>query len=322
MHAICERFLRFFLLLMSSDTSSLRYHWRVYGHDSILAALERHMRENNIAHSYLFSGPREVGKFTVAKTMAHILQCERDFCHTCLTCQHIEKGIHTETLEFRDNGESLTIDMIRDLLARLSLVPQGRYKIVLLERIERMTLDAANCLLKSLEEPTPRTIFFLTTDALREVPATVVSRCRVMHFASNTPEQLCDILAERYPDADDETRRLVSELSLGRFGAAFKIMDDPALKDFYISLYRDMYRFFEFRNLFERMTYVQQFLEDKDRLLIFLEVLTHVARKRLLEASGDPSSFLDILENIRRAQFALRHHVNPRLALENLMLCL
>lgn len=279
------------------------------------------MRDENISHSYLFSGPREVGKFTVAKTMAHILQCEQDFCHKCLTCQHIEKGIHSETLEFRDDGETLTIDMMREMIARLYLIPQGRYKIVLLERIERMTRDAANCLLKVLEEPTPRTIFFLTTDSLREVLPTVVSRCRVMHFASNTPEQLYDILLERHPDADSETLHLVSELSMGRFGAAFKIMDDPELKDFYISLYRDIHRFFEFNNLFERMVYVQQFIEDKDRLLIFLEVLTQIVRKRLLEANGDIIASLGALESIQHTQLALRHHVNPRLALENLMLC-
>lgn len=297
-----------------------RYRWRVVGNETLLGQLESDITQHNLAHAYIFSGPPEIGKRTVAVTLAHILQCENDFCHDCKICMQISKGIHSETIEFRDDGEQLGIDPMRDLVTRLNLTPAAKYKIVIIERAERMTLEAANCLLKTLEEPPAQTLFLLTTDNIRELLPTVISRCRTLGMRLCDEQELFTFLKEKYFDVDDNTLRLVCELSLGRPGVAFKILEDPEIMRFYKSLYQDLSRFFEFNNAFERMVYLQDFIEDKDRITIFLDIFTHLTRRKLLAGGGDTARYLRLIDAISFTKLALRQHVNSRLALENLML--
>ncbi len=297
-----------------------RYRWRVVGNEALLNQIESDITQNNLAHAYIFSGPPEIGKRTIALTLAHILQCENDFCHDCKICMQISKGIHSETIEFRDDGEQLGIDAMRDLVFRLNLTPAAKYKIVIIERAERMTTEAANCLLKTLEEPPAQTLFILTTDNIRELLPTVISRCRTLGMRLCEEQELLTFLKEKYFDVDESTLELVCELSLGRPGVAFKILEDPEIMRFYKSLYQDLSRFFEFNNVFERMVYLQDFIEDKNRITIFLDIFTHLTRRKLLAGTGDPARYLQLIDAISFTKLALRQHVNSRLALENLML--
>lgn len=305
-------------------THGLRYRWRIVGHRHMLEQIERDITDDNLAHAYLLSGPPQVGKYTVAKTLAHILQCERDFCHTCATCSEIDKGIHSDTIEMRDDGDTISVEMMRDLIARLSLTSSTRYKIVLIERIERMTKEAANCFLKTLEEPTPHTMFLLTTDTVREVLPTVVSRVRVLSFGTCDKEALVEHLSGEYASGeravDRDALALISELSLGRPGIAFKLLENPELLDFYKSLYRDLSRFLAFNNVFERMAYVQPLIDDKERIGIFLDIFTHIVRKELLHNPTNGRRYVAILDSIDFTRRGFKHHVNPRLALETLMI--
>lgn len=302
-----------------------RYRWHIVGHLPLLEQLEKDIRDGGLAHSYIFAGPPQIGKRTVAVTLAHILQCEQDYCHDCITCSQIDKGIHSETSEYRDDGEALGIDAVRDLLNRLYLTPSAAYKIVIIERAERMTVEAANCLLKMLEEPPPQTIFMLTTDNIRDLLPTVISRSRVLNFGTCSESELLDFLKERYMGEDPAKLALACELSLGRPGVAFKILEDPEMMDFYIKLYRDITRFFAFDNVFERLAYLQDLIEDTQKIDIFLDIFTHLARKKMLEAGAGAGSetgarYLALLDNVTSAKTALRQHVNPRLLLENIML--
>lgn len=312
----CDEYLFTIIIL----TSSLRYHWRIVGHLPLLKQLERDISGANLPNAYIFSGPPEVGKRTVTMTLAHILQCERDYCHDCPTCTQITKGIHSETIEFRDDGEQLGIEPIRDLIARLSLTPSAKYKIIIIERAERMTTEAANCLLKILEEPPPQTLFMMTTDSLRELLPTVVSRCRVLHFQPCHERELKDFLSEKYLGEDERKLDLVCELSLGRPGVAFTLLEDPQMMDFYTSLYRDLSRFLEFNNMFERFAYLQEIVEDRQKIGIFLDIFTNIVRKKMISEPQSHRRYVCLIELIYATKSALRHYVNPRLLLENMML--
>lgn len=297
-----------------------RYRWHIVGHLPLLEQLEKDIQTSSLAHSYIFAGPPEIGKRTVAVTLAHILQCEHDFCHDCVTCSQITKGIHSETIEFRDDGETLGIDVIRELLNRLYLTPSAPYKIVIIERAERMTTEAANCLLKMLEEPPPQTLFMITTDNIRELLPTVISRSRTLNFQTCSQQELMDFLSLEYMDREPKTLELACELSLGRPGVAFKILKDPDMMEFYTMLYRDINRFFAFNNIFERFAYLQDLIEDSHKVGIFLDIFTHLARKKMLEGGENGAKYLALLDKIASSKTALRQHVNPRLLLENIML--
>jgi DNA polymerase-3 subunit delta' len=162
----------------------MKYNWSIIGHEKQLLQIEKDLESGNLAHAYLLSGPNSVGKNTVAKKMAGILQCENDFCHNCNACTQIEKGCHVDTVVFEDDGESIKIETVRKILERLSMTRQAPYKILLVQSLERMGVEAANSFLKMLEEPPERTVFIMTTDNVRLILPTILSRVRVVQFNS------------------------------------------------------------------------------------------------------------------------------------------
>ena len=129
------------------------YDWNIIGHKKQLEMLESDIESGSLAHAYLLCGPGHVGKYTVAKKLASILQCENNFCGKCPTCIQIRKGQHLDTMEFENNREALKINQIREVIARCNMSSQSKYKIIILQSIGRMTTEAGNALLKTLEEP-------------------------------------------------------------------------------------------------------------------------------------------------------------------------
>ena len=300
----------------------MHYNWKIIGHEKLLENLENDIRGGNLAHAYLFIGPEKVGKYVVAKTMAHILQCANNFCHDCPTCVQIEKSSHPETIEFQDDSESIKIDQMRDVILRLNMTSSMPYKILLIDRIERMTMEAANCLLKTLEEPPPQTLFLFTASNVRDVIPTILSRVRIVPFHHCNEKLLNEKLREMYPDGDEETLEQVCSFAIGKPGTAFHLMRDPDLLALYRKIYQTLLRFLEGSSVFERFCFVQDFVEDSKKLEHFLNIFVHLVRAQLLRDPLNHVHFTGILERIDFARFALRHNANAKLILEHLMLSL
>ncbi|KKT19207.1 MAG: polymerase III, delta-prime subunit protein [Candidatus Peregrinibacteria bacterium GW2011_GWA2_43_8] len=93
------------------------YKWPIIGHEEQLKRLEADLKNGHLAHAYIFVGPDKVGKFLVAKTLAGILQCPNNYCRSCPTCVQVMKGVHLDTIEMRDDGESIKIERVRALIA-------------------------------------------------------------------------------------------------------------------------------------------------------------------------------------------------------------
>lgn len=297
----------------------MKYTWRIIGHEKLTKSLEDDMVSGNISHAYLFAGPEKVGKFTVARTFAHILQCENNFCHTCKTCMQIDKNSHPDTIVSRDEENSIGIDEIRDLIRRLNMSAQGKYKIFIAENIERMTEEAGNCLLKTLEEPPENTIFLFTAIFLKRVMPTILSRVRILKFHHCPEEALIKHLKNLYPETDEETIQQVSKFSLGKPGVAFDLMNDPQLVSYYKALYNDLQRFLDHGGIFDRFMYIKEAEDNPKKINDILDILTHIIRSRLL--SGDvKKSYTNVLDRIDYTNFLLKRNINTKLALENLML--
>ncbi len=294
----------------------MKYNWSIIGHEKQLQQLEKDIASGNLAHAYLLSGPNSVGKNTVAKKMAGILQCENDFCHSCNTCLQVGKGCHVDTSHFEDNGESIKIEEIRKIVERLGMTRQAKYKILLIQSLERMTTEAANSFLKMLEEPPERTIFIMTTDNVRLILPTILSRVRVVKFNSVSPVYLREKLLELYPDSDKEAIETVSLLSMGKTGKAVHLMEHPDSLADYLKIYHDIQNFLGYRSVVERFSYVEDLLASEGKMDIFMEILTHVLRGKMLERGGHVKD----LSKIDEAAMLLKKNVNARLILENLML--
>ncbi len=298
----------------------MKYNWSIIGHEKQLSQIEKDLESGNLAHAYLLSGPNSVGKNTVAKKMAGILQCENDFCHNCNACTQIEKGCHVDTVVFEDDGESIKIETVRKILERLSMTRQAPYKILLVQSLERMGVEAANSFLKMLEEPPERTVFIMTTDNVRLILPTILSRVRVVQFNSVSQGYLKEKLESLYPERDKETLETVSLLSMGKTGKAVHLMEHPESLAEYLKIYHDIQNFFAYRSIVERFSYIEEMAEDPKKIETFINILTHVVRSQMLERKEDSPKQIKALSKINEAAMLLKKNVNVRLVLENLML--
>ena len=300
----------------------MKYNWSIIGHKKQLFQIEQDISSGNLAHAYLLTGPNSVGKSTVSKKLAGILQCENNFCHKCSTCLQIQKGSHLDTIELKDNKESLKIGEVRSLIERLNMTRQSSYQIVLIQTIERMTIEAANSFLKILEEPPPRTIFIMTTNNVRSLLPTIISRVRTIKFGTVSYEFLNKKLHELYSDFDDETINQVCLFSLGKTGKAMHLMENPDSLANYIKVYHDVQNFLDHKNVADRFSYVEDCVAEPSQIEIFLNILTHVLRSKILEGASKTKRHIKTLLKIDDAGILLKKNVNSRLVLENLMLSL
>lgn len=303
----------------------MKYKWPVLLHEKPLLLLEEDIRQNRLSHAYLFDGPSEIGKTLVARVFAQILQCPHDFCRTCHTCRHIEKGQHIDTIELLDDGESLKIEQIRELLSHLTTTHSGRHKIVFIQNMDRIVTEAANTLLKTLEEPIPGVIFIMTSTQSHLLLDTILSRCRVVSFHPMPEKMILDSLKQR-SELDASTLEMMAAFSMGRPGRAMKFVDDPEHFRFYQDIYQQILKMLERSTLTERMVYADELGKDTPKIEAFLELFTHVVRGFMLrKLAGESISYsfeqlFAIIEYLKEARFELNHNLNSKMVMEKLMI--
>lgn len=206
--------------------------WQVRGQDKILALLDRSLEEHNIAHSYLLAGPRHVGKRTLALNLAQALNCDdpQPPCGQCHSCHRILEDKHADVTTLSlDSKVEIGIDDIRELQHLANLPPyEGKCKIFIIEDAEYMSTEAANSLLKILEEPPPRVVWLLlATEESRLLP-TITSRCQRLELKPIPLEQIQKILTSSY-NVDLDKAKLLARLCHGCLGWAISALADDSL---------------------------------------------------------------------------------------------
>ena len=158
----------------------------VVGQEHVMQTLRNALRENRVAHAYLFAGPRGTGKTSTARILAKALNCtapeaERP-CDKCPTCVAISEGRMLDLIEI-DAASNNSVDDIRELRDKVGFRPsEGSYKIYIIDEVHMLSNSAFNALLKTLEEPPPHARFILATTEPHKIPATVLSRCQRFDF--------------------------------------------------------------------------------------------------------------------------------------------
>jgi len=187
------------------------------GNRRIIDRLRTKLREDRFPHGVIFSGPEGVGKHTCALMVAKALNCTNaqpaDFCDQCSSCRKTESGTHPDvvTISIEDDATQIKIAQIRQVLSVLELQPlEGRNKIFIIDPANSLNTEAANALLKGLEEPPENSLFVLIAVNVHELLMTVRSRCQVYNF---TPQTLDEI--RRHGISDELTVRW-SQGSIGR----------------------------------------------------------------------------------------------------------
>jgi DNA polymerase-3 subunit gamma/tau len=203
------------------------------GQEHVAQALVNALESGRVAHAYLFTGARGVGKTSAARILAKALNCEKGPtptpCDTCESCRAIADGQDVDVVEI-DGASNNRIDEARDLRQNVGFRPtRGRYKIYIIDEVHMLTTQAFNALLKTLEEPPPHVKFILATTDVQKIPITILSRCQRFDFAHVGPgkilEQLKAIVKREGHEAEEDALRLVARRANGSMRDSQSLLD-------------------------------------------------------------------------------------------------
>ncbi|MBI2865579.1 MAG: DNA polymerase III subunit delta' [Chloroflexi bacterium] len=330
--------------------------WTVVGHTKAVGLLDRAAKSGRVSHAYLLAGPPQVGKMPLALNFAQALSCyaEDRPCQTCPACARVLAGKHPDvqiigltadekSREGRLHKE-IRIDQIRAIQHMAALRPyEGRYKVFIVDGAERLSEEASNSLLKTLEEPPPHVILILLTVNDKLLLQTVLSRCLKVDLRPLPLATVEQALVERWQVERDEAKRL-ARLSGGRLGWALSVRLNGELLQQRAARIRSMVELLEatrnerlaaasdLATLYGRsrdavdevlallsgwwrdLLLVKGGCSDRTANIDWADELAEVARQRTLEQI---TAFIDL---IRETRVRLSQNVNARLALEVLLL--
>lgn len=275
--------------------------------------LKNSLRSNHLHHAYLFYGPSGCGKALTAKVYAQALNCqefEGGGCGKCFSCRLIEDGTHPDVIRLLPLKEEFSIKQVREIKRELSYKPiMGRRKVCVLLGVERLTREAANALLVSLEEPPPEVTFIMSTTSPYRLLPTLLSRCQPIRFGSLPKEKIEEALLSWGFSKD--AIPLMTTLCEGSLGRAKEYIDNEILKR--EGIITTSLRNIEeggFRSVFEIAEVI-----SKGRVLEDLILILSILRR-----SFEPWVLLPIMEGIVEIERGIRSHTNIQLALEVLFL--
>jgi DNA polymerase-3 subunit delta' len=285
-------------------------NWNLLGHQWAVDLLRAQIQRGALSHAYLFTGPSGVGRRTLALRFAQALLCPEspapgDPCGTCRTCRQIEAMQYPDltVVQADKEGGVLKVEQVREVRQSLSLKPyQSRYRVALFLRFEEANPSAANALLKTLEEAPSHALLLLTADSPDSLLPTIVSRCQVLRLRPLPLETVEAALRQR--GAEAETARLLAHLAEGRPGAAFRLLDAPAVLDFRRQRLDELHHLLTASRV-EKFAYAERLTDRKhaekerprETLLLWLSYWRDV----LLAASGTSAPLMNVdrVEEIR-----------------------
>jgi DNA polymerase-3 subunit delta' len=206
----------------------------IYGHEKQKVILKQALAQNRVGHSYLFSGIDAAGKKTLALEFAKVINCEKadeihDSCGECSACLKISRNNHPDIFFIEAEGQFIRINAIREIQEQMTFKPmEGRRRVFVIDNADKMNDQAANALLKTLEEPSPANILILVTAKPYTLPSTIISRCRHMRFNPLSINTVAKFLIERM-NMEKENALLLAGLSGGSIGQALELNKDDVI---------------------------------------------------------------------------------------------
>lgn len=295
------------------------------------AIISEQIRNNKIPHAYIFMGENGIGKNTTALEFAKILNCTiNDYtktdigaCNHCIACEQINKGsypdLHIINFEKQaeileedvDKQKTLKIDIIRYMQKQVYMkTSEGKWKFFILEPAEKMTTAAANCLLKTLEEPPENTIIILIAKHKETIPVTIASRSQTVFFQPLPSNEIANYLQEQH-SLNPENSSKIASLSDGSIEKAEMLMLNT--QNEYSTLWTEL----NSRKLaaVDILNKSKQIAKDRKSVLEAIDIMIESAVKNFRR---EPYKYTDVIEKIIESRKYLNQNVNPNTVLDDL----
>jgi len=321
--------------------------WQVIGQDKILSLLDYSLKADAVAHAYLLVGPRHVGKGTLAINLAQALNCDGPElpCGQCRSCQRILEGKHADVTPIGlDSKTEIGIDDIRGLQRLANLPPyEGKCKVFIIDDAEYLSTEAANSLLKILEEPPPGVVWLLLAAEEERLLPTITSRCQRLELKPVPSERVQEVLVNSY-NVDANKAKLLTQLCHGRLGWAVSALAHDDILEQRAQRIAKLLSL-STASLEQRFAYAQelasQFSQDRRAGAEIIEIWLDWWRDLMLIKGGCQEAIINVdyettleeqakgltlgeikgfLANLGLLQEEISKNVNPRLAWEWLML--
>ncbi len=322
-------------------------NWDLLGHEWAVQLLKGQIAGGRLRHAYLFTGPDGVGRRTLALRLAQALNCTNppapgEFCGECRACRGFAAAQHADLLplERLEGDREIKVDAVRELSRSLSRTPlEARVQVALLLNFQEASEEAANALLKTLEEPNPSVLLCLSAPDADSLPATIVSRCELLRLRPLSNEQLAKALQVRLKLASDQAI-LLAGLSDGLPGKALRLHEDAAALE-QRATWLDSGEQLLSASRVQRFAFAEKTSKDREalraQLLVWLsfwrDVVLLAARSSAALSNPDRAQQVSALAEklpllaaqgaltaIERTLAQLNTNVNARLAMEVLLL--
>lgn len=326
------------------------FNWPLVGNTNITEFLSKSITNNNIAGSYIFCGPADLGKTTTANYFAKALICASKAigagklpCGGCSSCKQFEKGLYSDyyLIEKDLEKKNISIEQIREFIRKLGMASfLNSYKIGVIRNAECLSIEAANALLKTLEEPQARVVAILITSHLDALPDTILSRSQIFEFKPVKTDLIYDYLLER--GAKRSQAKDLARLSAGRPALAVKFLENQDFYNEYLASVKAFLRLPQ-SDINERLALVENLIgktagqESAGLACGILEIWRGAARDLLLKSCKqdyltrnflvieemekcriNTVGLLALFDNLELGKKYLSANVNPKLVLENI----
>jgi len=209
----------------------------IVGQERVIKILTKSLKENKVSSSYIFVGSEGTGKKLVAIEFSKAVNCLNlskgsEACENCQSCTEISKQFSPDLKIIEPIKNSIKIEQIREMRKEIGLKPfKNKKKIYIIDKAEKMTLEASNCLLKTIEEPPYYAIIILICSKIDSILPTIFSRCQILNFGLITSLKIKELLLNKVNNLEKEKAEIISKLAQGSIGKAFKLAID---KEYFI----------------------------------------------------------------------------------------
>lgn len=285
---------------------------KIIGNDKIKEMLYKSVKDKKTSHSYLFVGIEGIGKKEIAKEFAKMLLCINDnkYCNTCKSCIEFDSNNNPDFLYIEPDGNSVKIEQIRYIQRKIQEKPIiSNKKVYIINDADKMTIEAQNCLLKTLEEPPEYSTIILIGSNENMFLSTIKSRCMIIHFSKIEDEKIRKYLEEKYELKDISTNML--EIFQGSIGKAILLKDKKEQYEKIELIIKSISQ----KSIIDILNMSEILYKSKEEIFDILEYINVI----LIKLSKIDYEYIKCINSVEETKTRLKQNANYDMSIDNML---